>query len=546
MRYFVTGVDQDTGQTIELTVEAPDVAAAASIVARKRINATSVRAITPTPAQATHQAQTQRVQAPNPQAQRAQSQPTAQKRTMPNTSQNRMKPRGLRLWLSLVLTIAAVMTPVVPTIPLCAGIIILGLVVLYALPPARRPIGSFLRVSPDRPVWSTFKMVAFVLIGISLIGLSIVGFRAVQRGRELTAQFEAVRAAKAQADAASMAKVAALVDDARKSLELGDVPRAQELLDAAVRVEAPNHSPAESLRATIQNAGDKQWVLATLVAATDEEFASFRDDGKPPSALNLGHAVLTDQAIALARQHIDAATISREEAKRQAQATAERAQKAAEERAAAAKQAAMEAAAAERGEATITRIEYGDAWPFTVDNGVLRGKPTGKRTSGGSILAEVTFTANGTTYALNGIARESQRYAEVDAVWAKDPSIPGANKSIGPIIERGLELARRNVPPPTTTAAAAELDASVSFTGAEFVITNQNAYDWTGVKLEINPGIVSSGYVLRLDRIVAGQRMKVGSEQFTKSDGERFNPFTHKPQEFMIHCKQGDFFAGWN
>lgn len=90
-------------------------------------------------------------------------------------------------------------------------------------------------------------------------------------------------------------------------------------------------------------------------------------------------------------------------------------------------------------EVTITRAEYGDAWPFTVESGVLRATQTG-RTSRGTLLAEVTFTTGGRTYSVNGIAKGRHRYEEIDAIWAADPRVDGLKKNIGPIIDRGLKL----------------------------------------------------------------------------------------------------------
>lgn len=98
-----------------------------------------------------------------------------------------------------------------------------------------------------------------------------------------------------------------------------------------------------------------------------------------------------------------------------------------------------------RHEVRITQGEYGDAWPFTVDSGVLAGNPTDLRLSNGTALAEVTFTAEGKTYYVNGTAKGTGRYAELDDIWARDASAPkelGLKKNMGPIIERGLKLAR--------------------------------------------------------------------------------------------------------
>ncbi len=86
-----------------------------------------------------------------------------------------------------------------------------------------------------------------------------------------------------------------------------------------------------------------------------------------------------------------------------------------------------------------TRSEYGDKWPFTVEEGVLSCTDTG-RTVGTTRMLEVTFTANGVTYGLNGTAKQNSRYSNVEAIWANDPSLPGTRKNITPIIDRGLAL----------------------------------------------------------------------------------------------------------
>ncbi len=87
----------------------------------------------------------------------------------------------------------------------------------------------------------------------------------------------------------------------------------------------------------------------------------------------------------------------------------------------------------------ITQAEYGDKWPFTVSEGVLHYRDTGV-TVGTTRMIEVLFTANGVTYALNGTAKENSSYTNVDSIWAKNPSLPGIKKDIGPIIDRGLAL----------------------------------------------------------------------------------------------------------
>jgi len=84
-------------------------------------------------------------------------------------------------------------------------------------------------------------------------------------------------------------------------------------------------------------------------------------------------------------------------------------------------------------EVRITKDDFGDDWPFTVDEGVLAGNGSGG-------IGEVIFTVDGVTYAVNGTARGTGKYTEIDEIWADDPELAGLKKNIGPIIDRGLEL----------------------------------------------------------------------------------------------------------
>lgn len=84
-------------------------------------------------------------------------------------------------------------------------------------------------------------------------------------------------------------------------------------------------------------------------------------------------------------------------------------------------------------EVKITKQEFGEKWPLTVDEGILACKGKGG-------FGEVIFKANGKTYAVNGIAMGTKKYIPVDEIWANDPSASVLKKNIGPIIDRGLKL----------------------------------------------------------------------------------------------------------
>ena len=84
-------------------------------------------------------------------------------------------------------------------------------------------------------------------------------------------------------------------------------------------------------------------------------------------------------------------------------------------------------------ELRISKQDFGEAWPFKVDSGILAGYGSGG-------VGQVVFTANGVTYALNETAARTGACDKVSAVWADDPSKPGEKKDLGPVIARGLQL----------------------------------------------------------------------------------------------------------
>jgi len=76
----------------------------------------------------------------------------------------------------------------------------------------------------------------------------------------------------------------------------------------------------------------------------------------------------------------------------------------------------------------VSRSDFGKDWPLTVQSGTLNCEGAGA----------VTFTTNGTTYAVNGLANGMDQWPDIDAIWADAPH--GLKKNIGPLIDRGLKL----------------------------------------------------------------------------------------------------------
>lgn len=77
------------------------------------------------------------------------------------------------------------------------------------------------------------------------------------------------------------------------------------------------------------------------------------------------------------------------------------------------------------------------------------------------------------------------------------------------------------------------LEASVEFTGTQFIITNRSTDVWRDVELEVN-----GDFTANLGLISPGQSASVGALQLAKSDGTRFNPIQFKPQRAMVKARQ--------
>lgn len=75
----------------------------------------------------------------------------------------------------------------------------------------------------------------------------------------------------------------------------------------------------------------------------------------------------------------------------------------------------------------VSRAMLGAAWPLTVEDGVLRCERG----------SAVVFRTGGVDYGLNGAAAA---FADIDPIWAADPSGVTPKKNIGPLIDRGLAL----------------------------------------------------------------------------------------------------------
>lgn len=95
----------------------------------------------------------------------------------------------------------------------------------------------------------------------------------------------------------------------------------------------------------------------------------------------------------------------------------------------------------------------------------------------------------------------------------------------------------------TSSSATVDLKADIKKSETQLIITNNDYFDWKGVTIEIN-----DKYEFKTDIIAAGHEVKIGFLNFIDSEYNKFNPFTLKVGEVMIHCttstkKDGYLFA---
>lgn len=89
------------------------------------------------------------------------------------------------------------------------------------------------------------------------------------------------------------------------------------------------------------------------------------------------------------------------------------------------------------------------------------------------------------------------------------------------------------------------MKAEVSESYGVFEIKNLNDYDWTDVKLDLNGRTMSSGYIYKPGRIMAGKSICVAAIDFTDLNGTRFNPITQKPLKIYLDAKTPNGFDSY-
>jgi hypothetical protein len=71
-------------------------------------------------------------------------------------------------------------------------------------------------------------------------------------------------------------------------------------------------------------------------------------------------------------------------------------------------------------------------------------------------------------------------------------------------------------------------------------VTNNDAFDWTNVQLELN-----SAFRYGIATIHAGETLHIQLKDFAQPDGTKFDPLTEKPSQLLIVCETPEGKAQW-
>lgn len=85
----------------------------------------------------------------------------------------------------------------------------------------------------------------------------------------------------------------------------------------------------------------------------------------------------------------------------------------------------------------VSRAMFGDAWPFTIEEGMLQCT---LKQAGDRVYQRLVMRVGDQYYAVNGIAAGEDTWRKLEEIWADDPRMAGLKISMQPILDAGLAL----------------------------------------------------------------------------------------------------------
>jgi hypothetical protein len=316
MRFSVVGADPETGQSLEMVVDAPSLEEAASAARRRHVRVMSVSPAELPPAAA----------APEPTTVREQR---ASRSTITRPG------KSLRRTTTFALVIALLVVVSYPAISIVTAVALLVAVGTFVcVPRTRDRLRCALGVWPDMPVRGAFKLTALGAYAVLLILLVPSGREMMETMRREQEQQRAIDAAAAQRTKELATEVRTLLGEARSALQSGDIAGGEALARQAAAVKmAPNRDDAQELVDKIERANDPGRALEMLTKLPDHEFAAFSEKGQLAASFDLGFEILNARQLEVAKTQVGAAVEQRAKLAAEEQARKDEARKKDEARA---------------------------------------------------------------------------------------------------------------------------------------------------------------------------------------------------------------------
>ena len=83
----------------------------------------------------------------------------------------------------------------------------------------------------------------------------------------------------------------------------------------------------------------------------------------------------------------------------------------------------------------------------------------------------------------------------------------------------------------TRAPETAEISPAITNTELEFIVTNNDTFDWMNAQLELN-----NAFRYEIAAIHAGETLHLKLQDFAQADGTRFDPVSEAPSNLFISC----------
>ncbi len=304
-RYRISGKDRESGEAIEITVQADGIEGATAKAAQRNISAESIvleQTSSPPPPP---------LISPLPKEQKAND----NARIDPEKASQKNRHRW---WLLIVGFVILITAPAYPIISLLFGLSILFLCFAVFIPQVKGISYRLIKIDPAKPWRKRFRLTIYGMIGFFFMLFAWSSFEMKAEEQRAAARQAAAAAESQRLAQEANAKVAALVKESESYAESGDLQNAVQKVDTALSVpHATDIHKARKLQSLLGYANDPERVKSALVNLSEDEFGKIENSKTVPDSLISGYTGLDQAILAVANNVRDQASAARKELKRE-------------------------------------------------------------------------------------------------------------------------------------------------------------------------------------------------------------------------------------